>query len=382
MRRLHDRLFKERKGAEEMTTGNASEYRVYVGTYTHRESKGIYVYRLNPQTGELSDGRLVAEMEDPSFLTIAQSGRFLYAVGEREGPEGAAAAYGIDPATGDLKFLNKQSTGGPGPCHVAVDATGRMCMAANYRGGSVAAFPVQADGHLEPRSDFVQHEGSSINEDRQEHAHAHSVTLDPGNRFAFVCDLGMDRVMVYEMDVANAKLKPATPPFVTFTPGSGPRHFDWHSASEGGTRFAYVINELACTITSLKFDESQGTLTPMQTVPTLPDNFINGNTTADIHVHPSGRFVYGSNRGHDSIVIYKIQPGSGKLEFVGHEPTKGRNPRNFAITPNGMFLLAANQDSDDVVTFAIDQDTGKLEPTGAIAEAPMPVCLKFLPVGS
>jgi len=365
-----------------MATHAPGEYLAYVGTFTRRTSEGIYVFHLDSATGELRDRQLVAETEDPSFLAISPGQEFLYAVGEREAPEGTASAYAIDRASGELRFLNRQSTGGPGPCHLAVDATGRVLIVANYRGGSVAVFPISTDGRIGPISDFIQHEGSSVVEDWQEGPHAHSVTLGPANRLALVADLGLDRLMLYDLDAAAAKLRPADPPWVEFAPGAGPRHFDWCPGASGGTRYGYVINELDSTITALSYDEGQGRFEVLQTVPALPDGFAGTSHCADIHVSPSGRFVYGSNRGDDSIVVYRIDGATGTLLYVGHESTQGQNPRNFAITPAGDYLLAENQDSDTIVTFAIDQETGKLRPTGSVADAPMPVCLKFVSVAS
>jgi 6-phosphogluconolactonase len=362
-----------------MTDAGASEYLVYVGTYTRRTSEGIYVYRLNAATGELRDGRLVAELDNPSFLAFSPDRRFLYAVGEHDEPIGAVAAYAIDPATGDLAFLSRQPTGGPGPCHLTVDATGQMVIVTNYNGGSVAAFPVRDDGGLGEASTFIQHEGQTgPNTARQDGPHAHSVNLDADNRLAIIADLGMDRVMLYRMDPANGTLTPSDPASVSLAPGAGPRHFDWHPTR----KFAYVINELGCTITAFSYDAARGSLAELQTVPSLPEGWSGSNSTADIHVSPSGEFVYGSNRGHDSIVIYRVDAATGTLTYVGHEPTGGQNPRNFAITPAGDFLLAANQDTDNIVTFAIDPASGELSPTGAVADAPMPVCLKLLPVRS
>ena len=365
-----------------MATDAPGEYFAYVGTYTRRTSGGIYVFRLDAVTGELRDRRLAAEIEDPSFLAISPGQEYLYAVGEGGAPEGTASAYAIDRVSGALTFLNRQPTGGPGPCHLAVDATGRVLIVTNYRGGSVAVFPVSADGRLGPISDFIQHEGSSVVEGRQEEPHAHSVNLDPTNRLALVADLGLDRLMLYELYATGATLRPADPPWIEFPPGAGPRHFDWHPAADGDTRYAYVINELDSTITGLSYDAKQGRLTKLQTVPALPADFTGTSSCADIHVSPSGDFVYGSNRGHDSIVTYGIDRASGSLSYVGHQSTQGQNPRNFAITPAGDYLLAENQDSDTIVTFAIDGKTGVLRPAGPVADAPMPVCLKFVSIAS
>jgi 6-phosphogluconolactonase len=261
---------------------------------------------------------------------------------------------------------------------MSVDATGRFVLVANYGSGSVCVLPIGRDGGLGDAADVVQHQGSSVNPRRQQGPHAHSITLDAANRYAFAADLGIDKVMVYRLDTASGKLIPNDPPWAQVKPGAGPRHFDFHPSG----KYAYLINELDSTITAFAYDASRGIIREIQTVPTLPADFRGASTCADVHVSPSGKFLYGSNRGHDSIVIFRIDEATGRLSYVGHELTQGKTPRNFAIDPTGTFLLAANQNSDTIVTFRIDQQTGKLTPTGHVAEAPMPVCLKLMPISS
>ena len=359
-----------------MIEGNSDEVRVYIGTYTHGDSEGIYVYRLNVSSGALEFESKATGVESPSFLALHPEHRYLYAVNavrEVDGvPNGCVSAFRINPETGALTFLNRQLSGGPGPCHLSVDRTGRYVLVANYAGGSVAMLPVQSDGSLGEATDFVQHTGSSVNPDRQEGPHAHSINIDAGNRYAFAPDLGTDKILIYELDLNHGKLKPNSQPWVEVHAGAGPRHFDFHPNG----RWAYAINELDSTMTTFDYDSSGGVLTEIESVSTLPDDFGGTNHCADVHVSASGKFVYGSNRGHDSIVIFAIDEHTGRLTLVGHESTQGEIPRNFAIDPTGTLLLAANQMSDSVVTFWIDPETGELNPTGQIAEVPTPVCLK------
>jgi 6-phosphogluconolactonase len=351
---------------------------VYLGTYTRGESKGIYSAQLNPDTGALTALELAAPAVNPSFLALHPGGRFLYAANEV--PEfngeksGSVSAFAIDPATRKLSPLNQQSSRGAGPCHLVVDKDGRHVLVANYSGGTVAVLPLGKDGRLAPASAFIQHTGSSVNPRRQQEPHAHSINLDPANRFAFAADLGVDKVFSYRFDSRRGALAPNDPPHVALAPGSGPRHF----AFRPDGRFAYVINELLSTITAFSYDARRGTLTEIQTVPTLPAGFTGNSTTAEVVVHPGGKFVYGSNRGHDSITVFAADRRTGKLTFVEHDPTQGKTPRNFAIAPGGRFLLAANQASDSVAVFGIDQATGALTPTGHSLNVPMPVCVRFL----
>lgn len=350
---------------------------LYVGTYTGGDSKGIYVCRFNLQTGALQATDLVAETKNPSFLVVSPDGRYLYSVCEtfdfRGKPSGGVSAFAVDPVTGGLTLLNERLSQGTGPCHVAVTADGRYVLVANYGSGSAALFPVADDGRLGEVSAVVRHEGAGVNPKRQKGPHAHSVTLSPDNRYAFVCDLGIDKIVGYKLDAAAGKLVPAGLPDVEAAPGAGPRHMAFHPTG----RYAYVINELNATIAAYAYQPETGTLTRQQTVPTLPPGFPGDNLCADIHVHPSGRFLYGSNRGHDSIVLYAIDKDTGKLTSVGQQPTLGGHPRNFTLDPTGTFLLVANRDSDNVVTFRVDTNTGGLTPTGQVLTVPQPTCLQF-----
>ncbi len=351
---------------------------VFIGTYTHTDSLGIYTCRFDTGAGALEPVSVATGAENPSFLALHPNKRFLYAaseVHEFDGKQqGAVYAYAIDTESGELTCLNSQGSGGPGPCHVKADATGRFVLAANYHGGSVCVLPIEDDGSLAPASDFIQHEGSSVNPRRQDQARAHSINPDAQNRFAYVPDLGQDRVVIYQLDTDDRRLVPNAPAYVEVNPGFGPRHFDFHP----GGRWAYLINELGSTITAFEYDRESGSLSEFQVTGTLPTGFSGSNTTADIHVHPSGSFVYGSNRGHDSIAVFSVDQDDGRLTPLGHRSTGGRAPRNFSIDPSGRFLLAANQDSDTIVTFHIDQESGLLAPTGRELNIPMPVCIRFL----
>lgn len=371
-------------------TAAASSMFVYVGTYTepsaNGKAEGIYVYRMDPSSGALTKVRTIAGVVNPSFLAFDPTQRFLYACNETETfegrPGGAVSAFAVDASAGNLTLLNKQPTYGAFPAHLTVDPTGKYALVANYGGGNVAVYPIGADGRLGAASDVVQNTGAGPNPARQEAAHAHMIAFDLSGRYALLVDLGIDKTLVYRLDISTGKLNAndiATELGVTqqsyaqSAPGAGPRHIAFHPTN----RYAYVINELGSTIDVFGWDAAAGTLTPLQNISTLPAGFTGASTTAEVVVHPSGRFLYGSNRGHDSIAIFSIDPSSGRLTALGHEPTQGKTPRNFAIDPTGTFLLAANQNSDNVVTFRIDQSTGKLAATGNIAPIPTPVCLLF-----
>jgi 6-phosphogluconolactonase len=351
---------------------------VFIGTYTGSSStsKGIYASRLDPTTGALSAPALVAETRNPSFVAASPDGRFLYAVNEVDAvdgkPGGSISAFAIDKAAGTLRALNAQSTMGGGPCHVSV--AGRLAFVANYGGGSVAAYPIQDDGSLKPASAFVQHQGSSVNPDRQKGPHAHAATPDPSGRFLYVPDLGLDQVKVYRIDAAKGGLTAAAP--VAITPGSGPRHIA--IARDG--RHAYVINEMTLMLTAFDRDAASGNLTPIQTVSTLPPGqpVTPALSTAEVLLHPSGRFLYGSNRGHDSLAVFAVDARTGQLTLVEHVPTGGKTPRAFNIDPSGTFLLAGNQNSDSVVVFRIDPKTGKLTATGQPTTVGKPVSVEFV----
>jgi 6-phosphogluconolactonase len=352
---------------------------VYVGTYTDGNSKGIYRFDLDLASGKLTGGELVGESTNPSFLAVHPTRRFLYAVSEvadsNGKPGGAISAFAIDPQSGKLTLLNQQSSKGAGPCHLVVDRQGKNVLAANYGSGSICALPIGADGRLGEATSFVQHRGSSVNPERQEGPHAHSINLDAAGHFAFVADLGLDQVRVYRFDSAHGTLTPNDPPSIKLASGAGPRHFAFHP----GGRFAYVINEIHSTLTALDYDADRGILKERQTVSTLPRGFTGNNSTAEVQVHPSGKFVYGSNRGHNSIAIFAVEPSSGKLRLVGHQSHHIKTPRNFSIDPTGRYLLVANQGGASIVVFRIDLNTGALTPTGDEGPVPTPVCIKMIP---
>jgi 6-phosphogluconolactonase len=351
--------------------------RVYFGTYTGKESKGIYACELDLASGKTTEPRLAATTTNPSFLAIHPNRKFLYAVGEvgefNGQKTGMVTAFAIDAATGDLKQLNAQSTKGAGPCHVVVNPAGTHVFVANYGGGSCAALPIKDDGSLGEATGFVQHKGASVSKSRQEAPHAHSINLDPSGIFAFCADLGLDQVLIYKFDQARGTLTPNDPPAGLVAPGSGPRHFAFHPTG----RFAYVINEMTCTVTAFSYDPAAGRLTEIQTIPTVP-SVEKGYSTAEVQVHPSGRFLYGSNRGHDTLAIFSIDQATGKLTLVGHQSTGGKTPRNFGIDPTGQYVLAANQGSGTVLVFRVDQATGKLTQVGEPLRVPTPVCVKFV----
>ncbi|MCB9922851.1 MAG: lactonase family protein [Planctomycetaceae bacterium] len=358
------------------------EYLVYVGTYTRGgKSKGIYTLKLNMKTGQLTEVGATAGVVNPSFVAIHPSNKFLYAVGEIgefDGkPTGGVTSFSINPKDGALTKLNEKSSGGAGPCHLVVDGSGKNVLVANYGGGSVACLPINKDGTLQDASSFIQHAGSSINKQRQSGPHGHSINLSPDNKFAFAADLGLDKVLIYAFDAEQGKLTPNDPAAVEIEPGSGPRHFAFHPSGA----FAYVINEMALTVTAFEYNKEQGRLKTIQTISTIPDADRNqpGLSTAEVRVHPSGRFLYGSNRGHDTIVAFQIDQDTGKLTYIENESTRGKTPRNFFIDPTGTYLLAENQGSDSIVVFRINENTGALEPTGNSIDIPAPVCIRMMP---
>lgn len=350
--------------------------RVYIGTYSDDKNEGIHLLELDTASGKLTKIGGTSGVKNPSFLALHPNGHFFYAVCEVddfENGKGAVAAFAIGPH-GALTALNRQSSGGGGPCHLVVDRDGKNVLAANYGGGSVCVLPIESDGKLRKASSFIQHRGKSVDSSRQEAPHAHSVNLDRDNHFAFVADLGLDQVLVYRFDPAKGTLTANDPPAARVAPGAGPRHFAFHPNGKN----AYVINEMACTITAFRYNPHHGTLEELQTITTLPHEKRDGYSTAEVQVHPSGKFVYGSNRGHDSIAIFTVDPSSGKLTAAGHQSTEGKTPRNFGIDPAGKFLLAANQDSDNIVVFSIDPATGQLKLTDHEIKIPKPVCVKFV----
>jgi 6-phosphogluconolactonase len=346
------------------------EATLYVGTYTSSSSEGIYVYRMDQLSGGLKRVGS-AKSENPSFLAIDPRRRFLYAVNEN--PTGSVSAFKINRETFALEFLNQQPSAGADPCHLIVDDRGKSLLLANYTSGSIAVLPIQRDGSLGAASDVEQHEGSGPRE-QQKGPHAHCIRLDRFNRHAFAADLGADQVFIYRFNAAAGKLEPAKQASATVHQGAGPRHLALHPNG----KYLYVINELDSSLTTFRYDAAKGTLTAFESLSTLPRDFTGKSYCADVHVSRSGRFLYGSNRGHNSIVVFAIDPHSGRLTLVEHVPTGGKWPRNFTLDPSGRFLLVANQHTDNVVTFRIDSQTGRLTPTGQITEIPVPVCLQFL----
>lgn len=355
---------------------------VYVGTYTttlphvRGKGEGIYVFTLEPETGALNPSSAITGVVNPSFLALHPNQRYLYAVNETSEtdgqPGGGVSAFAIDPATGGLTFLNQQSSHGTDPCHLTVDQTGSYVVVANHGSGTVACYPIQSDGSLGPASDVVQHVGSSIYP-QQQGPHAHSVNLDRTNRFVAACDKGIDKVMVYQLDRATGRLVPNDPPFGASRPGSAPRHLAFHPTRP----YAFVINEIGSSLTSFAFDPATGAMVEIETVSTLPEGYAERNSTADVRVHPNGKFVYGTNRGHDSIAIFGVDEATGTLTPLGHESTRGPVPRNINLDPTGRLLLAANQNGDTIVAFHVDPRSGRLTPTGAVTSVPTPVSIVF-----
>jgi 6-phosphogluconolactonase len=352
-------------------------YLGYVGTYTDHGSKGIYAFRFDSSTGKLTSLGLAAEAVEPSFLAIDPSGRFLYAANETANyngqPTGAVSAFAIQPDTGKLSLLNQVSSRDEGPAHITLDRTGKYALVSNYALGSVAVFPVLKDGRLGEATSFVRHKGSSVNSQRQAGPHAHAAALSPDNRFAVVADLGLDQLLVYSFDAAKGTLG-AQPQIVRASAGAGPRHLVF--SSDG--RFLYVINELQSTVAAYSYDATTGALHELQTISTLPKSFSGNSTGAEIEIHPSGKFLFASNRGHDSIAVFAIDSHEGTLTPVETDSTSGKTPRSFAIDPTGSWLLAANQDSDNIVVFRVDQKTSQLRSTGETLQLQSPVCLTFV----
>jgi 6-phosphogluconolactonase len=354
------------------------EYLVYFGTYTDKGSKGIYVCRFRPATGKLTPVELAAETVSPSFLAVDPAQHFLFAANEigdyQNAKSGSVSSFAIDRRTGKLSALNTVASRGADPCHLTVDKAGKHVLVANYTGGSVAVLPVNADGMLGEASDFDQHHGSSVDPERQKEPHAHDVVLTPDNRFALVADLGLDELLVYRYDLEKGKLSANDPPYGRVKPGSGPRHIALHPNG----RWAYVISEMGNTVTAFDWDGDKGSFHELQTVSTLPKDFKGENTTAEVVVHPKGRYLYGSNRGHDSIAVYAIDPAKGMLTQIEDVPTLGKEPRNFALDPTGAYLFAANQNSNTVVVFRVNPRNGRLTPTGEKVEVMSPVCVTFV----
>lgn len=352
----------------------------FVGTYTRKEghvdgtAKGVYQLAVDPDTGKPFRTNTIGEIINPSFVVYAPDGKYLYAVSEIAGndvPNGYVYAYALDNEEATL--INRQSSHGLAPCHLAVHPSGRFLFVANYLGG-VAIYPIQTDGSLAAASDVEYLQGSGPHP-RQGASHPHSVTIDREGRFAYVADLGTDKIMIFLIDQDTGTLEPAATPFAQLAPGAGPRHLTFHPNGQ----LLYAINELNSTITLFSYDRADGHLEALQTVSTIPMDFNGNNTCADIHIEPEGRFLYGSNRGHNSIAMFSINASTGFLEPLGHQSSGGDTPRNFAIDPNGKFLYVANQNSDNIVYFSIDQQSGQLNRLDEL-RIPTPVCIQFEPV--
>lgn len=344
---------------------------MYVGTYSLRGSEGIYVFEFDRKTGTMQPVQAVSNDKSPSFLALHPSGKYLYSVNEAANKSGGVSAYAVDRSTGKLTFLNAESTLGASPCHISIDQTGQTAFVANYGGGNLAVLPIKPDGTLGAATDNVQDTGSGPNTQRQEKAHVHSAILAPDNRFVYAADLSTDKLNIFATDVKASKVKPANPPFASVNPGSGPRHFTFHPNG----KFAYLVEELTSTVAVFSRNAKTGELTLLEdNVKTLPADFSGQNTSADIHIDPSGKFLYQSNRGHNSLAIFAIG-NDGKLTKVGDQPTEGKTPRNFLIDPKGDFVFVAHQDSDNITIFKRDQQTGKLTYTGQSVKVPAPVCV-------
>lgn len=362
----------------QLTGNDMTRQDFYVGNYGTGQDGCIYFCRLNSLTGEIILLGETKGIDNPSFLAIDTPNRFLYAVNEvseiNGNPGGAVSSFAIDPENGRLKFINNQPTLGDSPCHISIDHTGKFLLITNYTGGNIIVFPLLDGGNIGKNVEFIQHEGHSINSERQESPHPHSINLSPDNRYVFVPDLGLDKILVYKLDQETGKLSSNDIPYISLKPGSGPRHFTFHQNG----KFAYVINELDSTVTAFQYKPSRGKLKEIQTISTLPQEFKGLSNCADVHVHPNGKFLYGSNRGHNSIAIFNIDPLKGKLRQNGYTSTQGEIPRNFAIDPSGNYVLAANQQSNNIFSFRINTETGELLPTGYTINIPKPVCIKFL----
>jgi 6-phosphogluconolactonase len=359
--------------AAEERAMNAETCLVYTGSYSDAKDEGIQVFGLDLSSGALTRVGGASGAGNPSFLAIHPSKKFIYAACEA-GKTGSVAAFGLDEK-GVPTLLNMQPSEGSGPCFVAVDKAGKNVLAANYGSGSVACIPIGDDGKLAPPSSSVQHKGGSVVKGRQEGPHAHSINLDAANRFAFAADLGLDKILVYKFDSAKGTLTPNDPPATDVPPGSGPRHFAFHPSG----KYAYACGEMAMTVIVFAYDADKGVLKEMQVLGTLPEGAERkGTSTAETQVSPDGRHVYVSNRGHNTVAVFDVDPSTGKLTAAGHCPTGGKTPRNFGIDPSGRFLIAANQDSNNVVVFKIDAKTGMPSPAGHEVSVPKPVCVKFL----
>ena len=356
---------------------SADEHYMIVGTYTSGKSEGIYVYKFNSKTGEFNHVSTAKNVSNPSYLTVSPDEKFVYAVNENHVKEkfgGMVSSFSFNKKEGTLTPINQKPSEGNDPCYISVDKTGKWVVIANYSSGTASVLPVKKDGSLDSAVSFIQHEGSGVNSDRQEGPHAHSAVLSKDNNYAFICDLGLDKIMIYSFNNKTGKLTPASTPYVETEPGAGPRHFDFHP----NNKFAYLIEELTGSISAYAY-RGNGQLDLIQNISALPPEYTGSVGSADIHVSPDGKFLYASNRGEsNTIAIFKINPQSGELMLAGHQSTMGKTPRNFNFDPSGNFLLVANQNSDDIIIFKRDKQTGLLSDTGKKIEVGNPVCIKWV----
>ena len=359
-------------------------FRFYVGTFnqTARDAQartdGIFWYRFDAETGNLQREGAADGGPNPGFLTLSADHRYLYCVNEvheYQGQKGGGlSAFQVDPATGGLSFLNSQPSYGESPCYISLDRSGKFALVSNYASGNIAVYPLLPDGRLGASSEFIQHEGHGTNPKRQEMAHAHSIQMEAGNKLALVADLGLDQVKLYRLDLVNGKLQPAVPAEISLHPGAGPRHLDFHPNG----KWMYVINELDSTLAFFEVDFRGGVYRHIQTVSSLPGGYEGEKWAADVHVHPNGRWIFASNRGHNSLATFEIDQQTGRVNLLGTVPSGGKTPRNFALDPSGRWLLAANQDSHNLVVFALDPTSGRLTPAGVETSIPTPVCVRFV----
>lgn len=358
-------------GGSLVARAQSAKEMMYVGTYSVRGSEGIYVFEFDRKAGTMRPVQSVSNAKSPSFLAVHPSGKYLYSVNEAAEKTGGVSAYAIDQSTGKLTFLNAESSLGSSPCYISIDQTGKTAFIANYGGGNLVVLPIKANGTLGEPTDNVQDTGNGPNKERQEKPHVHSATVAPDNRFVYAADLGTDKLNIFAADVKASKVTPATPSYATVKPGSGPRHFTFHPNG----KYAYLVEELTSSVAVFSWNSKTGALTLLEDgVKTLPADFNGQNTSADIHIDPSGKFLYQSNRGHNALAIFAIG-NDGKLTKVGDQSTEGKTPRNFLIDPKGDFVFVAHQDSDNITIFKRNQQTGQLTYTGQSIKVPAPVCV-------
>ena len=347
---------------------------VYFGSHSSRPGTGFSLAHFDPDTGVLTKPEFILEAKEPAYFIIHPDGRHLYTC--NSGSPGGVSAYAIEPHTGRLTLLNRVLAGGGDTSYLSLDRTARYALAANYDGGNIAAFALRPDGTIGDWSAFVQHTGRSVHPQRQTHAYAHSIITDPANRFVLVADLGVDKLFVYRFDEKTGALTPNTPAFVPTAPGAGPRHVKFHPNG----RWVYLINEMASTVVAFNWDAANGALAEFQVISTLPADFAGTSTCAEVEVHPNGKFLYGSNRGHDSLAVFAIDAATGRLTPVEHVPSGGRTPRNFAFDPTTHWIICTNHGSNNAAVFRVDENTGRLVRTGEPVSVPGPFCVRFLPV--